>query len=79
MHEGVSSPDRFVVAIGNPALRQRRQQVLEGAGAPVGVVVHPYAYVSPSTQLAPCCVEYSSIVALLSITSPWPEGHAQGR
>ena len=27
--EGASSPDRFVVAIGNPALRQRWQLVLE--------------------------------------------------
>ena len=44
--EGASSPDRFVVAIGNPALRQCWQQVLEAAGAPVGVVVHPRACVS---------------------------------
>ncbi len=51
--EGAPTPDRFVVAIGNPILRQRWQQVLEAAGAPVGVVVHPRACVSPSAQLAP--------------------------
>ena len=39
--EGASSPDRFAVAIGNPALRQCWQQVLEAAGAPVGVVFIP--------------------------------------
>ena len=50
--EGASSPDWFVVAIGNPALRHRWQQVLEAAGAPLGVVVHPCACVSPSAQLA---------------------------
>ena len=54
--EGAPTPDRFVVAIGNPVLRQRWQQVLEAAGAPVGVVVHPRACVSPSAQLAPGCV-----------------------
>ena len=46
--EGASTPDRFVVAIGNPALRQRWQHVLEGAGAQVGVVVHPRACESQS-------------------------------
>ena len=54
--EGASPPDLFVVAIGNSVLRQRWQQVLEGAGAPVGVVVHPRACVSPSAQLVPGCV-----------------------
>ncbi len=68
--EGAPSPDRFVVAIGNPVLRQRWQHVLEGTGAPVGVVVHPRACVSPSAQLAPGCVVS---------TPPWPAGHASGR
>jgi hypothetical protein len=45
--EGSSAPDRCVVAIGNPALRQRWQQALEASGAPLGVVVHPRACVSP--------------------------------
>ena len=39
--EGSPAPDRCVVAIGHPALRQRWQQVLEASGAPLGVVVHP--------------------------------------
>jgi len=60
--EGASSPDRIVVAIGNPALRQRWQQVLEAAGAPVGVVVHPCACVSTSAQLAPGCVVLAGAV-----------------
>ena len=60
--EGTPTPDRFVVAIGNPALRQRWQQVLEGAVAPVGVVVHPRACVSPSAQLAPGCVVLAGAV-----------------
>jgi len=60
--EGASSPDRIVVAIGNPALRQRWQQVLEASGAPVGVVVHPSACVSPSAQLDPGCVVLAGAV-----------------
>ena len=60
--DGALTPDRFVVAIGNPALRQRWQQVLEAAGAPVGVVVHPRACVSPSAQFAPGCVVLAGAV-----------------
>ena len=51
-----------MVAIGNPVLRQRWQQVLEAAGAPVGVVVHPRACVAPSAQLAPGCVVLAGAV-----------------
>ena len=77
--EGASSPDRIVVVIGNPALRQRWQQVLEAAAAPVGVVVHPRACVSPSAQLDPGCVVLlvpwstllpGSSVACLSTAAP---------
>jgi len=60
--EGAPTPDRFVVAIGNPVLRQRWQHVLEGAGAPVGADVHPRACVSPSAQLAPGCVVLAGAV-----------------
>jgi sugar O-acyltransferase (sialic acid O-acetyltransferase NeuD family) len=60
--QGASSPDRFVVAIGNPALRQRWQQVLEAAGVPLGVVVHPRACVSPSALLASGCVVLAGAV-----------------
>jgi UDP-3-O-[3-hydroxymyristoyl] glucosamine N-acyltransferase len=60
--EGASSPDRIVVAIANPALRQRWQQVLEAAGAPLGVVVHPCACVSKSAQLDPGCVVLAGAV-----------------
>ena len=60
--EGSPAPDRCVVAIGHPALRQRWQQVLEASGAPLGVVVHPRACVSPSAQLAPGCVVLAGAV-----------------
>jgi hypothetical protein len=60
--EGAPPPDRFVVGIGNPALRQHWQQVLEAAGAAVGVVVHPCACVSPSAQLDPGCVVLAGAV-----------------
>jgi len=60
--EGAPFADRCVVAIGNPVLRQRWQQVLEAAGAPMGVVVHPRACVSPSVQLAPGCVVLAGAV-----------------
>ena len=60
--EGSPAPDRCVVAIGNPALRRRWQQVLKASGAPLGVVVHPRAYVSPSAQLAPGCVVLAGAV-----------------
>ncbi len=53
LHEGAPPPDRCVVAIGNPVLRQRWQLVLEAVGAHLGVVVHPCACVSPSGQLGP--------------------------
>jgi hypothetical protein len=60
--EGVPTSDRFVVAIGNPVLRQRWQHAREGARAPVGVVVHPRACVSPSAQLTPGCVVLAGAV-----------------
>ena len=44
-------PDQVVVAIGNPALRQTWQQVLEQVAAPLGVVLHPRAIVSATAQL----------------------------
>ena len=59
---GLPAPDRCVLAIGHHALRQRWQQVLEASGAPLGVVVHPRACVSPSAQLAPGCVVLAGAV-----------------
>lgn len=44
-------PDQVVVAIGNPALRQTWQQVLEQVAAPFGVVLHPRASVSATAQI----------------------------
>jgi len=44
-------PDQVVVAIGNPALRQTWQQVLEQVAAPLGVVLHPRAIVSATASL----------------------------
>ena len=46
-------PDLVVVAIGNPALRQTWQQVLEQVAVPLGVVLHPRAIVSATAQLGP--------------------------
>jgi hypothetical protein len=46
-------PVQVVVAIGNPALRQAWQQVLEQVAAPLGVVLHPRAIVSATAQLGP--------------------------
>lgn len=43
-------------------LRQLWQQVLEASGAPLGVLVHPYACVSPSAQLSPGCVVLAGAV-----------------
>ena len=45
----------LALALGNLSLRQTWQQVLERQAAPVGVLVHPRACVSPSAQLAPGC------------------------
>lgn len=55
-------PDSLLVAIGHPSLRQTWQQVLERQGAPLGVLVHPRACVSPSTQLSPGCVVLAGAV-----------------
>jgi hypothetical protein len=48
-----AAPDQVVVAIGNTALRQTWQQVLEQVAAPLGVVLHPRAIVSATAQLGP--------------------------
>jgi len=69
--EGLPAPDRCVVAIGHPALRQRWQQVLEAADAPLGVVVHPRACVSPSAQLAPGCVVLAGAVVNADAQLEW--------
>jgi len=69
--EGAPTPDRFVVAIGNPVLRQRWQHELEGAGAPVGVVVHPRACVSSPAQLAPGCVVLAGAVINADVRLEW--------
>ena len=55
-------PDQVVVAIGNPALRQTRQQVLEQVAAPLGVVLHPRAIVSATAQLGPGSVVLAGAV-----------------
>ena len=55
-------PDQVVVAIGNPALRQTWQQVLEQVAAPLGVVLHPRAIVSATAQLGPGSVVLAGAV-----------------
>ena len=55
-------PDQVVVAIGNPALRQTWQQVLEQVAAPLGVVLHPRAIVSATAQLGPGSVMLAGAV-----------------
>lgn len=57
-----TAPDRLVVALGNPSLRHTWQQVLERQAAPVGVVVHPRTWVSPSAELSPGCVVLAGAV-----------------
>jgi len=57
-----SAPDQVVVAIGNPALRQTWQQVLEHVAAPLGVVLHPRAIVSATAQLGPRSVVLAGAV-----------------
>ena len=54
--------DQVVVAIGNPALRQTWQQVLEQVSAPLGVVLHPRAIVSATAQLGPGSVVLAGAV-----------------
>ena len=55
-------PDQVVVAIGNPALRQTWQQVLEQVAAPLGVVLHPRAIVNATVQLGPGSVVLAGAV-----------------
>jgi len=55
-------PDQVVVAIGNPALRQTWQQVLEQVAAPLGLVLHPRAIVSATAQLGPGSVVLAGAV-----------------
>ncbi len=55
-------PDQVVVAIGNPALRQTWQQVLEQVAVPLGVVLHPRAIVSATAQLGPGSVVLAGAV-----------------
>ena len=57
-----ASPDQVVVAIGNPALRQTWQQVLEQVAALLGVVLHPRAIVSATAQLGPGSVVLAGAV-----------------
>ena len=50
------------MAIGNPALRQTWQQVLEQVATPLGVVLHPRAIVSATAQLGPGSVVLAGAV-----------------
>ena len=57
-----AAPDQVIVAIGNPALRQSWQQVLEQVAAPLGVVLHPRAIVNATVQLGPGSVVLAGAV-----------------
>ena len=61
-------PDQVVVAIGNPALRQTWQQVLEQVAAPLGVVLHPRAIVSGTAQFGPGSVVLAGAVVNANAT-----------
>ncbi|PSI00564.1 acetyltransferase [Synechococcus lacustris] len=65
---GEALPDQVVVAIGNPALRQTWQQVLEQVAAPLGVVLHPRAIVSATAQLGPGSVVLAGAVVNANAT-----------
>ena len=54
--------DQVVVAIGNTALRQTWQQVLEQVAAPLGVVLHPRAIVSATAHIGPGSVVLAGAV-----------------
>jgi sugar O-acyltransferase (sialic acid O-acetyltransferase NeuD family) len=50
------STDRFVLAIGDPAIKQKLAKLLETRGAQFVSVIHPLAYVAPSARLHLGCV-----------------------
>ena len=55
-------PDQVFVAIGNPALRQAWQQVLEQLAASLGVLLYPRATVSATVQLGPGSAVFAGAV-----------------
>ena len=47
----LAKPFRFIVAIGNCAIRRQKYELLLAAGGQPQTVIHPRAYVSPSAQI----------------------------
>ncbi len=48
--------ERFVIGVGEPALRYRIAEQLSARGAEYLTVVHPLAWVAPGVQLGPGCI-----------------------
>lgn len=55
-HTSAPLPSAWWWLLAIPAFANTWQQVLERQAAPVGVVVHPRTWLSPSAQLSPGCV-----------------------
>jgi sugar O-acyltransferase (sialic acid O-acetyltransferase NeuD family) len=52
----IQDNDRFIVAIGDPGIRQMIVERLIARGAQFTTLVHPKAYVAPSAQLGVGCI-----------------------
>lgn len=51
-----SQYDTAIVALGNNAIRMRYHEELKRCGYNIPVLIHPTAYVSPSSEIAPGCI-----------------------
>ncbi|MFC8452845.1 NeuD/PglB/VioB family sugar acetyltransferase [Kitasatospora sp. NPDC057223] len=53
---GIPPGARYLVAIADPAVRQRLAALLDGLGAVPATLVHPRAIIAPETGLGPGCL-----------------------
>ncbi|GIJ51688.1 acetyltransferase [Virgisporangium aliadipatigenens] len=52
----ITPATRFIVAVGDPALRHKLAAAVIGRGGVLGTLVHPRAYVAAGARLEPGCV-----------------------
>jgi sugar O-acyltransferase (sialic acid O-acetyltransferase NeuD family) len=52
----IQSTDRFLISVGDPAMRREIQERLRARGATFASLVHPRAYVSPSAKIGSGCI-----------------------